>query len=160
MDYSPIQICYGGYRFRSKLEAKWATFLDYLKIEYEYEPRIFNLSNGKGYLPDFWLKKQDIFLEIKPEKQLSQADFDKITLFSSDPNYRANLVVLFGEPDIWQSHYYLYQGEAHYPVSWRWDYEEGAALLLKEDHWGDPDHPKIYGAVEYSHDFDYVRLDT
>ena len=49
-----IQTRYGGYKFRSRLEARWAVFFDALKIEYEYEPEGFDID-GKWYLPDFRL---------------------------------------------------------------------------------------------------------
>src|SRR3989344_7244241 len=50
----PIQTIYKGYRFRSRLEARWAVFFDTLGIKWEYEPEGYNL-NGSYYLPDFWL---------------------------------------------------------------------------------------------------------
>lgn len=60
-----IQTEYNGYRFRSRLEARWAVFFDELGIEYEYEPEGFELSSG-CYLPDFFLRDFQIFVEIKP----------------------------------------------------------------------------------------------
>lgn len=44
---------YNGYRFRSRLEARWAIFFDALGVDYEYEPEGFELPSGKRYLPDF-----------------------------------------------------------------------------------------------------------
>lgn len=44
---------YKGLRFRSRLEARWAVFLDSLGVEYEYEPEGFNLPGVGAYLPDF-----------------------------------------------------------------------------------------------------------
>lgn len=44
---------YKGYRFRSRLEARWAVFFDALGVEYEYEPEGFQLPDGSCYLPDF-----------------------------------------------------------------------------------------------------------
>ena len=38
MNIKPIETIYKGYRFRSRLEARWAVFFDALGIEYEYEP--------------------------------------------------------------------------------------------------------------------------
>ena len=34
----PIETVYKGYRFRSRLEARWAVFFDALDIEWYYEP--------------------------------------------------------------------------------------------------------------------------
>jgi hypothetical protein len=61
----PIETSYRGYRFRSRLEARWAVFLDAAEIQWEYESEGFDLS-GTYYLPDFWLPGQRSFLEIKP----------------------------------------------------------------------------------------------
>ena len=42
----PIETVYNGYRFRSRLEARWAVFFDALGITYKIEKRL-------GIL-DFW----------------------------------------------------------------------------------------------------------
>ena len=49
----PIETLYNGYRFRSRLEARWAVFFDSLGVMYEYEPEGFSLPGGGSYLPDF-----------------------------------------------------------------------------------------------------------
>lgn len=55
-DLKPIETFYNGFRFRSRLEARWAVFFDALGVRYEYEPEGFELPNGKYYLPDFRVK--------------------------------------------------------------------------------------------------------
>lgn len=55
---------YNGFRFRSRLEARWALFMDKMGVKYEYEPEGFKLD-GLFYLPDFYLPLQDCFFEIK-----------------------------------------------------------------------------------------------
>ena len=60
-----IETHYNGYRFRSRLEAKWAVYFDALGIEYEYEPEGFVLPGGETYLPDFYLPLVDAYVEIK-----------------------------------------------------------------------------------------------
>ena len=52
----PLETVYNGYRFRSRLEARWAVFFDAMKVEWEYEPEGFDLGNGVWYLPDFFLE--------------------------------------------------------------------------------------------------------
>lgn len=47
-----IETRYKGYRFRSRLEARWAVFFDALNISWEYEPEGYKLPSGY-YLPDF-----------------------------------------------------------------------------------------------------------
>lgn len=75
MDIKPIETIYNGYRFRSRLEARWAVFLDKAGITYEYEPEGFYLPNGIRYLPDFYLPWFKAFVEIKP-KSISEYDLD------------------------------------------------------------------------------------
>lgn len=70
----PIQTKYRGYRFRSRLEARWAVFLDTIKSSWEYEPEGFQLQSG-WYLPDFWLPEMHAFLEIKPSSGNRDDDF-------------------------------------------------------------------------------------
>jgi hypothetical protein len=55
-----------GYRFRSRLEARWAVFFDTLGLDWTYEPEGFNLD-GDWYLPDFWIDDWQAWVEIKPE---------------------------------------------------------------------------------------------
>lgn len=75
----PIETVYNGYRFRSRLEARWAVFFDTLNISYQYEPEGFDLGDGVKYLPDFYLPEFDMYVEIKP--------FDKsIVKYSGDDN--------------------------------------------------------------------------
>lgn len=64
-DYKPIETHYNGYRFRSRLEARWAVFFDTIGIKYEYEPEGFKLSDGTLYLPDFFLPESKQFFEVK-----------------------------------------------------------------------------------------------
>ena len=65
MSIKPIETIYNGYRFRSRLEARWAVFFDAAGIKYEYEPEGFDLD-GEYYLPDFYLPQFSLFVEIKP----------------------------------------------------------------------------------------------
>lgn len=73
-----IETVYKGYKFRSRLEARWAVFFDYLEIKYEYEKEGFELENGDRYLPDFYLPEvangRGCWVEIKPltEKEYGQ----------------------------------------------------------------------------------------
>ena len=64
----PIETIYNGYRFRSRLEARWAVFFDKLKIKYEYENEGYELPSGKRYLPDFYLPTMDVFVEVKQDE--------------------------------------------------------------------------------------------
>ena len=63
---SAIETEYGGIRFRSRLEARWAVFFDAQKWRWEYEPEGYAIG-GVRYLPDFWMPTLDQFWEVKPE---------------------------------------------------------------------------------------------
>ena len=54
IDLKPIETRYAGCHFRSRIEARWGVFFDYLGIGWEYEPQGFDLPSGP-YLPDFLL---------------------------------------------------------------------------------------------------------
>jgi len=60
-----IETRYKGYRFRSRLEARWAVFFDALGVEWRYETEGFDLGDGLWYLPDFLLPEQQCWIEIK-----------------------------------------------------------------------------------------------
>lgn len=69
MSIKPIETIYNGYRFRSRLEARWAVFFDAAGIKYQYEPEGFCVSDFDGtpfyYLPDFYFPDQGIYGEVK-----------------------------------------------------------------------------------------------
>lgn len=85
-----IETFYGGYRFRSRLEARWAVFFDTLKISYEYEPEGFNLGNGICYLPDFYLPDYNLYIEIKRAKAFIETD-DDVYLADEEDNEKIKL---------------------------------------------------------------------
>lgn len=67
---SAIETSYKGYRFRSRLEARWAVFFDALDIEWEYEPQGYKVGpNKRPYLPDFLLPKLRAFVEVKGDPE-------------------------------------------------------------------------------------------
>ena len=74
-DIKPIETVYNGYRFRSRLEARWAVFFDYCKEQYLYEDQGFRLPSGP-YLPDFFFPKRNGFIEVKPASQLPTRCFE------------------------------------------------------------------------------------
>lgn len=54
-----------GHRCRSSWETNYARVLKYLKIDYKYEPTTFKLKEGDSYTPDFYIIKEDKYIEIK-----------------------------------------------------------------------------------------------
>lgn len=74
-----IETEYGGCRFRSRLEARWAVYMDTLGMPWEYERESYDLKGSAEligefpaedlgwYLPDFYLPETDGWVEIKPK---------------------------------------------------------------------------------------------
>ena len=60
-----IETVYKGFRFRSRLEARWAVFFDQFGLRWEYEREGYDLD-GVRYLPDFWLPELRMHVEVKP----------------------------------------------------------------------------------------------
>lgn len=52
-------------RFRSSYEYDVAVMLTVMDIEWEYETLTWDLSNGEKYVPDFWLNKLGVIIEVK-----------------------------------------------------------------------------------------------
>lgn len=107
MTIKAIETSYKGYRFRSRLEARWAVFFDSLGIAWEYEKEGF-VSNGKPYLPDFWLLDYKAHLEIKPGNwSLWDAVRGKEWAFAEGNEEGDNLfLVLAGNPWPWEYYFF------------------------------------------------------
>lgn len=103
-----IETRYKGYRFRSRLEARWAVFFDALGLQWEYEPEGFDLGEAGWYLPDFRITgtdtngdKMEYWFEIKPKgKPLSDAENAKIKAFAEqwNPPYAGAFLLCQGTP--------------------------------------------------------------
>jgi len=54
---------YGGCRFRSRLEARWAAFFDLAALDWDYEP-----IDLDGWAPDFSIHSagETVYAEVKP----------------------------------------------------------------------------------------------
>lgn len=83
----PIETRYKGYRFRSRLEARWAVFFDVLGIGWEYEPEGFEMDDGTRYLPDFLLHRvwggESVFVEVKAGPGSKEEDWAKAKKLSA-----------------------------------------------------------------------------
>ena len=115
-----IETVYNGYRFRSRLEARWAVFFDAMGIKYEYEPEGYNLPRKQRYLPDFFFPEQDgigkdwsnTFGEVKPYAGVKQdiiefilkKDAKKLCSLIKMFNGKYRGILLDGPPDF---HWYI-----------------------------------------------------
>lgn len=83
MDAKAIETIYRGYRFRSRLEARWAVFFDAVGLPFEYEKEGFTLDDGTRYLPDFWLPSLKMWIEIKGEVDFIEKTVSEFSTFAS-----------------------------------------------------------------------------
>lgn len=110
-DLKPIETRYKGYRFRSRLEARWAVFFDALGIKWEYEKEGYDLGEAGWYLPDFWLPKLTTWVEIKQDYNTmtedSRIDAHRKARALRDCSGGTSVVVVFGPPGNMQSWAYF-----------------------------------------------------
>jgi hypothetical protein len=94
-----IETNYCGYRFRSRLEARYAVFFNALGIKWEYEFEGFVLPSGEYYLPDFFLPTFDggTYVEVKP-KELTAEEREKCWQLCI--GLKTNVWLAVGTPDL------------------------------------------------------------
>lgn len=92
----PIETEYKGYRFRSRLEARWAIFFEELGLDWGYEEQGYTLKDGTKYLPDFRVGQRPLFVEVKgptpTEREIKKCDLlaqpkNWVLLVSGPPRY-------------------------------------------------------------------------
>jgi hypothetical protein len=97
-----IETYYDGYRFRSRLEARYAVLFNHLGLQYQYEKEGYELESGIRYLPDFWLPELNTFVEIKGEG-LTREEFQKCADLCIQTTY--TVVVFVGDLANGDNHY-------------------------------------------------------
>lgn len=53
------------WRFKSTWELRFARWLDERELSWRYEPDVLLLSDGRRYVPDFWVDEWATYLEMK-----------------------------------------------------------------------------------------------
>ena len=86
---------YGGVKFRSGLEARWAMYFDLINVEWRYEDEGYELPSGR-YLPDFWLPVAGMHAEVKPDSGFSLLEVTRCRQLSAMT--RSPAVLLDGPP--------------------------------------------------------------
>lgn len=100
-----IETQYKGYRFRSRLEARWAVFFDALGIEWEYEPEGYDLGEAGWYLPDFWFPQFQVWGEVKA-RDLEFIELEKCYALSKMTGNIVLLLIETPSPDcVWSAFY-------------------------------------------------------
>lgn len=148
MAIKPIPTRYKGYRFRSRLEARWAVFFDALGLAWEYEPEGFELKSGK-YLPDFKVYypggDSETWFECKSSlDSLSPNDMERLLEFEE----AKNLIILDGTPDCRM--YVTPSAYRDHPDWYTKQKRFGAALWhpMKERIWWD-EYENFFGCKDY-----------
>ena len=93
-----IETRYKGYRFRSRLEARYAVAFDNITPEptpWDYEPEGFDLGEAGYYLPDFWLPTMKAWAEVKPVR-LNESEVKKAKALIATTGYP--MLLLIGTP--------------------------------------------------------------
>lgn len=101
-EYKAIETIYNGYRFRSRLEARWAVFFDTAGIRYEYEPEGFEIEYSDWdqpirYLPDFYFPDWDIYGEVKPSLEKLKEDEEKLAWMIDYGGPMSNGLLVLGQ---------------------------------------------------------------
>jgi len=95
-----IETHYKGYRFRSRLEARWAVYFDAIGAKWQYEPEGYDLEELGYYLPDFFVsinwhkeyKNPGNFVEIKGSMP-EEIEFEKIKRLSKLTNHSCKMFI-------------------------------------------------------------------
>lgn len=152
-----IETYYNGYRFRSRLEARWAVFFDEAGIRYQYEPEGFELSDGTYYLPDFYLPDVEsrcgkgLWVDVKSGKP--GEDLSKVERFAIDVG---QIAVLYPFDGIAENTYYYHPKDL--PLADEESYQE-----MLEHVFGMNDFPFSFmkcrhcGVVTYEYQGDYAH---
>ena len=95
-----IETEYKGYRFRSRLEARWAIFFDTCSINWEYESEGIILSDGTYYLPDFYLPTFKCFFEVKHKGIINTPEEEKAIWKISNGQHCSKWagIIAYGDP--------------------------------------------------------------
>lgn len=140
MDIKAIETIYKGYKFRSRLEARWAVFFDSLGWQWEYEQEGFELPDGSKYLPDFYFPDVHKYGEVKgaeaTDEEINKClELSKKTYISYNQEYNVEVILLQGTPD--NKAYRMFTGgeemcpvifcgydEKYYPVYYAYDFDD------------------------------------
>lgn len=108
-----LEATYSTVHFRSRLEARYAIFFDLLEWDWTYEPSLYHVGPGLGYVPDFWLPRlhhpdgngAGLWAEVKGAPYLDRESMAKMAAAVGgadpiplrDPPYRATpALILLG----------------------------------------------------------------
>ncbi len=68
-----IKTTYKSIEYKSRLEARTALFFHCLGLNFEYEPKYFEIEKDFWYVPDFYLRDLEMWIEIKGPDMYEEA---------------------------------------------------------------------------------------
>lgn len=118
-----IETTYKGYRFRSRLEARWAVFFDTLGMTWRYEAQGYRLHDGTYYLPDFEVaipglcgSTETLFVEVKPGgEHWDHPGHESWMMLPQEGGIDGRFIVLSGTP--WPGEY---EGFVYADCGYKW----------------------------------------
>jgi hypothetical protein len=159
----PIETVYKGYRFRSRLEARWAVFFDAIRVSsWQYESQGFDLGHSGAYLPDFSVQGllEPAWFEVKPVKPTEQ-EIDRCAALAYQSGRR--VFMLCGQP-YHGEHETIYIHPWNGPLGYRtvelvvWPSYGVVGMVDPEDRTGRPQFHLAYGQPSDLHRaFDAAR---
>lgn len=154
-----IETTYKGYRFRSRLEARWAVFFDSLGYAWEYEKEGYELPSGR-YLPDFYLPDYETWVEIKGESfseiektkclELAHSTEKYVIMCTSVPEMKAYPMIFPSQIDLKKFNYCSFS-PYHQMKKWTWFYQS----CDEQDHQWDANNEKHFDAARSAR-FEYL----
>jgi hypothetical protein len=95
-----VRTRYASTWFASTLEADWAATFDTLGWYWHYEPVAVRLNSGQAYRPDFYLKSQRVWAEVKGPHNERAEKIQQLqdTLGYDEWDWAADLVVVLRPP--------------------------------------------------------------
>lgn len=90
-----IPTVYKSRTFRSRTEARWAVFFDYLDLENEYEKQFYEVEPDLRYLPDFWIPSLELWIEIKGQTPSPEEKRKAIGLYKTT---QSPVYIFVGKP--------------------------------------------------------------
>ncbi len=140
--------------FRSRTEARHALFMDALGEKWDYETVGFDLDDGDKYMPDFWLPRLNMYLEIKGQEpnpdEIRKAR--KLQFFTA-----CDVVILHGKPlenDGMLFGWDHSEGGRFTESIVQWDYKDGL-LELRSDVFHAPPQLRYAASVASLAQFEY-----
>lgn len=158
----PIETIYKGYRFRSRLEARWAVFFDVLGIGWRYEMEGYEFDDGRKYLPDFYLPKDNLFVEVKGDHGIDRdrENTEMLSDFSRD----FPILLVVGLPEESNSFLFAYDTTdssgglgLHEPYKILPSFQESRLLFWNR---GDRKDRTIHNTSDYTDSFDVCVDDS